>query len=133
MKEKRLKRSEKRKHSNMVVAVDLDGTIIKDWSGSIFEFGELQKGAVDYMKKIRKAGYTIMIHTCRLTPSVYKYANDTQELALVRIEKFLDDNDIPYDAFWVGEGKPVADFYIDDRGIRFETWKQVWREMNERM
>jgi len=112
----------------MRVAVDLDGVILDfDWDKWVKHgmnyFGETKEGAIGALSVLQKCGYKIIIHTCRTNPEVNpKYSIEDLEI-LVR--KTLTMRGIPFDEIWVKEGKPIADYYIDDRAIRFESWSQV--------
>ncbi|MGE3341533.1 MAG: hypothetical protein AB7J46_06590 [Candidatus Altimarinota bacterium] len=46
--------------------------------------------------------------------------------------QYLDYFQIPYSSIWDQPGKPIADFYIDDRGLHFQNWQQVADEVEER-
>lgn len=40
--------------------------------------------------------------------------------------EYLDKNGIVYDQVYVGSGKPMADLYLDDRGINFNgDWNKA--------
>ena len=112
----------------MVVAVDLDGVIFDfDWDSWVKHgmdyFGKLKEGAIGGLMALRQRGYKIVIHTCRINPEINKgYTVD--ELRKI-VSKALKKHGIPFDEIWVKEGKPIADYYIDDRAIRFESWSQV--------
>jgi hydroxymethylpyrimidine pyrophosphatase-like HAD family hydrolase len=66
-----------------VVAIDFDGTIVEDAWPTI---GKLKPGALDVIKRLRDNGDDIVIWTCR------------KEKDLSDAIKFLDQNDIPYNA-----------------------------------
>lgn len=34
------------------------------------------------------------------------------------IKEYMDKHELPYDEIYVGQGKPVASYYVDDRGVR---------------
>jgi hypothetical protein len=40
---------------------------------------------------------------------------------------WLDENQIPYDQVILG--KPIGDYWIDDRAIRFSSWDQILKEI----
>lgn len=85
------------------MAVDLDGTLVNGTT--------LVPGAKDALQTLHNRGHRIVIHSC----------NNPEWVRLV-----LNNNDIPYDSVWDQEGKPVADYYIDDRGIYFGgDWSDV--------
>jgi hypothetical protein len=45
------------------------------------------------------------------------------------VREVLDEYGIPYDEVWVETGKPIADYYIDDRGVYFSDWDQVLKSI----
>lgn len=69
--------------------------------------GPPMPGAKEALEALRTAGHTILIHSC-LRPSV--------------IADWMAYYRIPYSSIWQGQGKPVANYYLDDRAIRFEAW-----------
>lgn len=114
------------------VAIDLDGTILDfDWDAWVEKrmgyFGNPKRGAIKALTHLKKLGYYIIIHTCRTNTRV----NPRYTLGelWITIERLLDFHKIPFDEIWVETGKPVADYYIDDRGIKFENWEQVLLEI----
>jgi len=110
------------------IAVDLDGTILDfDWdswaSKQINYFGQPKRGAIKALTALQKLGFKIIIHTCRTNIRV----NPQYTLGelWMRVEKILECHKIPYDEVWVETGKPLADYYIDDRAIEFDNWERI--------
>lgn len=101
------------KPTKLVFAIDFDGCIVSnEWPA----IGEPKQHMVDFMRRIKELGHTIIIWTCREGESLRE--------AL----EFLDAHQIPYD--YANENCPErikqfgndcrkigADFYIDDRMI----------------
>ena len=92
------------------VAVDFDGTLV---------YGDkLISGAKEAMQSLRDAGYVIYIFSCN--------GHDW-------IQKVLNKHEVPYDYIYDSErnvGKPICDWYIDDRAIGFRgNWKAVLEEL----
>ena len=89
------------------VAIDFDGTLV---------YGEDPvPGAKLAIDELRAAGYRILIHSC----NTYDW-----------IQRILRENDIYYDCIWEEDGKPPADWYIDDRAISFRgSWVDVLQEI----
>ena len=103
----------------MIAAIDFDHTI-HDNNNILpnFKLGQPMAGAKEALTKMRLAGHTILIHTCR--------ANDGAKAVRV-VEDWMKYFQIPFDAVWQAHNgaKPVADYYIDDKGLRFTTWQEV--------
>lgn len=107
----------------MIISVDFDNTLVGyDESGRAYP----QAGAVDAMKALKGAGCHIVIHTCRIGIALDS-GNLKEELRL--IGSMLKDFGISYDEIYL-HPKPIADFYIDDRAIRFEgDWEAPVRQI----
>ena len=123
------------KEEGNVIAVDLDGTILEfDWKRWVKErmnyFGEPIPFAVDALQLLRRMGNIIVIHTSRINPAVHN--EYTFEQLCERVKSALAKHNIPYDHLWTGVGKPIADFYIDDKAVRFINWDQAIHEIKER-
>lgn len=109
-----------------VVAVDFDGTICE------FRYpytGPLKEGVCEALQRIRDLGYQILVYSCRAAAPDLSLGI-TPELkikALRGMIDYLDWNKVPYDEIDIGDkGKPFADYYIDDKGIRFDdNWREV--------
>jgi hypothetical protein len=72
-------------------------------------------------------GYHIIIHTTRVNEHIN---SDYSEEELVDIlTKGLDKAEMPWDE--IGVAKPVADFYVDDRSIKFESWPEILKTVKE--
>lgn len=107
-----------------LIAVDFDGTCCD------MEFpmiGAPKPGVKEALTRFRELGYKIMIWTCRTSHFNYDvFGGDPRQPTLERdrvkeMIEWLDRNEIPYDEVDDGSrGKPGADFYIDDKGIRFD-------------
>ena len=114
------------------IAVDLDGTILEmDWvqwaEKRMGYFGKPKPGAIEALTLLKNMGYKIIVHTCRTNVRMNpQYSLGT---LWIMIENVLNYHKIPFDEVWVETGKPIADYYIDDRGIKFENWEQVLKEI----
>lgn len=109
-------RKAKKKMAPFSVCVDLDGTLISHWTGdfNIGNFGHPLPGAHSFLETLRGMGASITIFTCRGNIRVGGMAvEDCHRI----IKEYLDAQGFIYDAIYVGQGKPVANWYIDDRGI----------------
>lgn len=112
------------------IAIDFDNTI----SAGVFPAcGPLKPGAREALSIFKMLGYDIIIWSCRTCHWDYDvYGGDRNQPTLERervrdMIAFLDENDIPYDEVDDGsKGKPGADYYIDDKAIRFEdNWIDI--------
>jgi hypothetical protein len=107
-----------------LIAVDFDGTCCN------MEFpmiGAPKPGVKEALTRFRELGYQIMIWTCRTSHFNYDvFGGDPRQPTMERdrvkeMVAWLDKHEIPYDEVDDGSrGKPGADFYIDDKGIRFD-------------
>lgn len=105
------------------IAVDFDGTICKymPFNAEKIE-AEPMENAQKALKMLKNDGYEIIVFTARLCPF---YGEQSVKEQKEKIEKWLEDHDIPYDM--VTNNKPHnAMAYIDDRAIRFENnWNSI--------
>jgi hypothetical protein len=103
-----------------VVCIDFDNTIANTSKGK----WTIKDGAIDALKDIKDKGYKILIFTARNSVGDW-----TKNRAMV--ENFLKSHDIVFDEIVDGkDGKPNADFYIDDKAIKFNNnWKDIVKEV----
>lgn len=106
---KSLKVSQKKEQNMQFIAVDFDGTI-RDW-----DTNKPLPRAKETINILREKGWKILIHSC-----------NSSEF----IKQWMNDNDIRYDSIWSGTGKPVAAYYLDDRGLKFTTWDQALKDID---
>ena len=75
------------------------------------------------MKALKASGHTLILLTARHMGTT----GGNVGLVLARQGKVLFDWlarwEIPYDEIWFG--KPQADVYLDDNGVRFTGWSDV--------
>jgi hypothetical protein len=114
------------------IAVDFDGTICDFAYPGI---GKVKEGARNALALFRKLGFRILIYSCRTCHWHYDiFGGDpslrTMERSTVKdMIAFLKAEGIEYDEIDDGsKGKPLADYYIDDKGIQFENnWDSIAR------
>lgn len=119
----------------MTVAVDFDGVIhaySRGWQdGSIYD--EAIPGALDALATLMRND-AVFIHTTRRAEDVAGWlrAHDVPALS----EDELAAHGEPVGEFWndhtrilVTNRKLPAVAYIDDRGIRFESWEQALADL----
>jgi hydroxymethylpyrimidine pyrophosphatase-like HAD family hydrolase len=111
------------------VVVDFDGTLCDH---AFPDVGKVKPGAKEALTAIRKAGYGIIISSCRTSRWFDEFFPEGTLAPLERksfadMVTFLAENEIPYDVIDDGsKGKPLGDLYIDDRGLRFQdNWDQI--------
>lgn len=112
------------------LGIDFDGTLCDEAYPNI---GAPKAGAKEALTLFRALGYRIVIWTCRTCHYHYDiFGGDPTQPTLdrekvIEMKNWLKVHDIPYDEIDDGSrGKLHADFYIDDKGIRFENnWEQI--------
>lgn len=112
------------------IAVDFDNTIADTDFPTI---KGIKPGAREALRMFRQLGFMVVIWSCRTCHWDYNiYGGDRNQPTLERervkdMIACLDANDIEYDEIDDGsKGKPGADFYIDDKGVRFEdNWEHI--------
>ncbi|MEA5061844.1 MAG: hypothetical protein VB054_00730 [Petrimonas sp.] len=114
----------------MIIAVDFDGTIVKD---TYPEIGEPMPGAIDTLKKLKKEGYQLILWTCR------------SGLLLAQAVTYCANMGIRFDAInanprsevikWKSDPRKVgADIYIDDRGLgKLPSWNEIYKIVHRRV
>ena len=116
------------------VAVDFDGVIHtydKGWQdGSIY--GDFMPGAVVGLTRLMQRS-AVFVHTTRSARQVARWIEDKSGRGIECTTR------VPRDGFWNQRGyllvtnrKLPAVAYIDDRGIRFESWDQALAELAAR-
>ena len=76
-------------------------------------------------------GYFLLIHSCR-TATNWGSFNCQEHIRA--IEKFMEDNDLPYDEILTDPNynKPIADIYIDNRGVGYRgNWQETIAEVEK--
>lgn len=101
------------------VCVDLDGVLAKydGWKG-IDHIGEPITGAVEFVRRLyEKTRVVIYTTRCKEYDDIGFDHRPAHELATV-VRAWLEKYQIPHDEIYVGQGKPFAVGYIDDRAIQ---------------
>ena len=116
--------------NNNQVAIDFDGVIHKNskgfFDGTVYD--PPIEGSIDAIKWFYNQGLEIIIFTAKVKkdrPLVN--GKSGEEL----IWEWLKDYKIDSYIKSITSEKPRAICYIDDRGIRFESWKQTLKQFNE--
>jgi hypothetical protein len=127
----------------VLIAVDYDGTVV-DSRGHSYEDlttpPRLMAGAKAGLLSLKRAGHALLLYSARANRAlredasfdpmvragvrkVHKVWGDDRELNQLRYQQMIDfvGRELPgvFDGVDDGmQGKPVADLYIDDRGLR---------------
>ena len=101
---------------------DLDGTICytRKQGESYLDVKPIP-GAVNTLQRLKKEGHYIIIMTAR---NMATHNNNLGKIIANQapiVFEWLKKHEIPYDE--IHFGKPLADFYIDDKAIRLEDWE----------
>ena len=106
----------KGKKMGKTICLDFDGVInsfTSGWRGED-DIPDLPIfGTRDSINRLRAIGYKIVVHSCRCHSPIGRKA----------IENYLLTHDIDVDD--ICEHKPQADYYVDDRAIKFDG---VWED-----
>lgn len=114
------------KENSNQLAIDFDGVIHKNskgfYDGTVYDAP--LPGAIQAIKELSKK-YTLVIFTAKAKPDRPLVNDKTGEeliwewLKQYEIDKFIKE---------VTSEKPRAIAYIDDKGIKFESWEQILNE-----
>jgi uncharacterized HAD superfamily protein len=95
--------------------IDLDGTICSEEMQFSRGLATPNSGAAESLRFLKSQGHIIIIYSAR-TWAEY-------EITIDWLLKF----EIPFDQLILG--KPQGDYWIDDRAIKFSSWKEVMEEL----
>ena len=112
-----------------IAVIDFDGTLCKFMFPDV---GPIEPNVREALETLKAAGYTIQIHSCRT--ATYWNHPDEREMHKKLIIDFMRENNLPYDTliFDPTKDKPIADVYIDDRGMRYENnWLEIARKLTD--
>jgi hypothetical protein len=116
--------------NNNQVAIDFDGVVHGNSKG--FHDGTVYdtpiEGSIEAIKWFHSQGLDIVLFTAKVKPDRPLVQGKTGEeliwewLAKYKISSYIKE---------ITCEKPRAIVYIDDRGIRFESWEQTLKQFNE--
>lgn len=96
------------------LAVDFDGVIHDPTQVAVgYKMGIPIRGSSEALWKLKNQGAIIVIHSV--------WADTEQKCEAMA--KWCQHFKIPYD--FITNKKPLCDYYIDDHGLKFESWAQV--------
>jgi hypothetical protein len=114
-----------------VICIDFDGTIFQ-W-GDMYEGTPPFMGAIDVIRELKKRGWEIVILTSRMSPTWWAHEGMDIKKAFVEQQQFvtrrLENFGIPFDR--ITAEKVPAEYYIDDKAIRFEGKDSSWKEIGK--
>ena len=117
------------KENNNQIAIDFDGVIHKNskgfYDGTVYD--PPIEGTIETIKKLSEK-YTIVIFTAKVKPDRPLVNGKTGEEL---IWEWLDKYNISSYFKEITCEKPRAVVIIDDRCIRFESWEQTLKQLNE--
>lgn len=109
---------------------DLDGTICyTKKEGQHYLDVEPLPGAVETLQKLKSNGHYIIIMTAR---NMLTHNNNVGKIIANQspiVIEWLNKYQIPYDELHFG--KPLADFYVDDKAIKLTDWKEFNKQIGE--
>lgn len=110
------------------IAIDVDGTIAAQDGDFDSDFVEAPlPGAVAALQELAKT-CKIILHSCRTTPGF----GEDPRAAQVVMAMWADEHGIPYDDIWTERGKPHADLYLDNKGMKFDgDWSVTLQRVKE--
>jgi capsule biosynthesis phosphatase len=109
---------------------DLDGTIC--YTRKPHEhYSEVKPipGSVETLQQLKEQGHYIIIMTAR---NMLTHNNNVGKVIAAQasiVTEWLNRYKIPFDELHFG--KPLADFYVDDKGIRLNNWQNFQKFIKE--
>jgi len=100
------------------VCVDLDGVLAQydKWKG-VDHFGDPVPGALAFAKQLAKVA-SITVFTSRCAQDVLEGSRITPGQLRIKVIEWLEKHQFPYTDVYIGQGKPRAAAFIDDRAVR---------------
>lgn len=109
----------------MRICIDIDGTLchLRKETEAYSNVVPIE-GAVDTLKALNEKGYYIILCTARHMKTCEGNLGKVIARQGLTLMQWLEKHDVVYDELWFG--KPHADLYIDDKGVRFTgCWKHM--------
>ena len=115
------------KPTEKIAIIDFDGTLCKFMFPDV---GPIEPHVKEALETLKKAGYTIKIHSCRT--ATYWGSENERGIHTHAILDFMYEHSLPFDVLITDPSmdKPIADVYVDDRAIRYEN---NWLEIAKRL
>ena len=119
-----------KKENNNQVAIDFDGVVHGNskgfYDGTVYD--PPIEGSIQAIKWFKEQGYDIVLFTAKVKPDRPLVNGKTGEQL---IWEWLAKYDISSYIKEITCEKPRAICYIDDRGIRFESWDQTLAQFKQ--
>jgi len=100
------------------VCVDLDGVLAQydGWKG-VEHIGDPIPGAVKFTKRLQEMARVVIFTTRTNADPKISERSESVEMLTQRVKLWLDAHGFAYDEIYVGQGKPLASAYVDDRAV----------------
>lgn len=104
------------------VCVDFDGVLCRydGWKGED-HFGEPLPGALEFMRLLYGVAKVVVFTTRTKADTPGRPEGTTPESLALKVKQWLYDHGMPYHEVYVGQGKPLAAAYVDDRAVGIPT------------
>jgi len=108
------------------VCVDLDGVLAQydGWKG-VEHIGDPIPGAVQFTKKLQEVARVVIFTTRTNADPAIQERNESVEMLTQRVRLWLDAHGFAYDEIYVGQGKPLAAAYVDDRAVECQPQRNA--------
>ena len=108
----------------MRICFDVDGTIAElREEGQCYSEIVPKEGSVEVLNKLKNEGHYIILHTARNMETFKGNLGKVNAVQGPILYDWLKKYNIPYDEVYFG--KPSADYYIDDKGFKFDNWGEL--------
>lgn len=112
----------------MRVCIDLDGTICETKRvGQSYEDVLPNPGVVEALNLLAQSHYVIIYTARNMVTHSGNLGKINKHQARITMD-WLDKYNIPYDEILFG--KPHYDVFIDDKAMKFTSWEQTMKELN---
>jgi histidinol phosphatase-like enzyme len=111
-----------KKRLQKAVVFDFDGTITIEDIHPPSAPTAPNKDVVAKMKELKDRGFKIIISSCRWSTELN--SEKVAEKNKKEIEKYLQDNNIPFDELWA-PNKPKGYVYVDDHGVNVKDLGEI--------
>jgi len=99
------------------ISVDFDGVIClaDKWRGYDY-FNDPLPWVKEFLQQLSNK-YYIIIHTCRCNTELNDMPEQSLPLLANKVKYFMNKHSLKYDEIWCKPGKPISEFYIDDKAL----------------